>query len=209
MINTSDYIYLRRNMNARADLRARLLVKGSYNLPITGPSAELNGHGGIIFPFTPNITVSHQVEYSSYDLVHSNYQPNAYARTRNPQIQISAQFASQTPQEAEYVVGVMHFLRVVSKMHFGEFDNDRGTPPPVLSFSAYGKYNFYNVPVLVGSFTFTYDDTVDYVETPSGNQVPSLTTIAIDLLTQYSHAKQASFSLNSLASGSGYLSGFL
>jgi hypothetical protein len=121
-------------------------------------------------------------------------------------------FVSQTPAEALYTIGVLHFLRVVTKMNFGRDDPDAGTPPPVLEFSAYGTYNFRRVPVLVGSFSYVYEDGVDYVEVESNGeviQIPSLLNISIDLLPQYSPAKQSGFSLNDFAQGNAYKGGFM
>lgn len=215
-------------MVTKRDLRAALTVKGNaplsgisrnitsqsgYGVPFQGPGAALIRTNGILFPFTPNISFAQQVEYSQYDLVHTNYQQNSFSKSRNPAIQVTGTFASQTPEEARYTVGVMHFLRIVTKMNFGASDSDRGTPPPVLEFSAYGAYNFHRVPVLVGSFNFVYEDGVDYVEVETAGetvQVPSLMIIAIDLLPQYSPALQdKKFNLNDLARGSGYRNGFL
>mgnify|MGYP003630675120 CR=1 FL=1 len=213
-------------MAPRKDLRARLSPRGSvvtnqngfgtvrsnYTVPFEGPGAALRTTNGIIFPFTPNINVAHSVEYSQYDLVHTNYQQNAYSRTRNPAIQISGVFASQTPDEVAYTVGVMHFLRVMSKMNFGTGDEDRGTPPPVCEFNAYGTYNFNRVPVLIGDFAFNYEDGVDYVEAVVNGetvQIPAVMTISISLLPQYSAAKQNNFNLGEFAQGTGYKRGFL
>ena len=201
-------------MVTRSDLRARLSPRGTvrggssgYSLPFQGPGNELQRTNGIQFPFTPNITVAHAVEYSQYDLVHTNYQQNAYSKTRNPMIQVMGTFISQTPEEARYTVGVMHFLRVMSKMNFGAEDDDAGTPPPVLEFSAYGAYNFNRIPVLIGSFNFAYDDNTDYVEVVTAGeavQIPILMAIAIDLLPQYSPAMQNRFNINDLARGDAY-----
>lgn len=206
-------------MANKQDQRARLTVKGkiqgisglsstiqnlsSYQVPFQGPGAALQRTNGIMFPYTPVISVAHQVEYSQYDLVHTNYQQNAYSRTRTPAIQVTGMFVSQTVDEAKYTVGVMHFLRVVSKMNFGEGDPDAGTPPPVLEFSAYGAYNFSRVPVLLAGFNFIYEDGVDYVEVETARekvQVPSLMTISMDLLPQYSPGLQNKFNLNEFAS---------
>ena len=210
-------------MAPRRDLRARLSprssIRGASNtvssnsdLPFEGPGSALRTTNGIIFPFTPNISVAHQVEYSQYDLVHTNYQQNAYSKTRSPTIQITGQFASQTPEEAAYTVGAMHFLRVMSKMHFGAGDPDAGTPPPVCEFSAYGAYNFHRVPVLLGDFTFNYEDGVDYVEVITGGatvQIPAMMTITVSLLPQYSPASQNQFNLGEFARGTGYTKGFI
>lgn len=209
-------------MVTKSDLRAKLSPKGKtigfnrarsgYTIPFNGPGEALRRTNGIIFPFTPNINVAHQVDYSQYDLVHTNYQQNSYVKTSAPTIQIQSSFASQTPEEAAYTVGVMHFLRVMSKMNFGARDQDRGTPPPVLEFSAYGTFNFYKVPVLIGSFNFTYEDGVDYVEVVTANepvQIPVMMMISMDLLPQYSPDKQKAFTLGDFANGGLYREGFL
>lgn len=194
-----------------SDSRARISAKSAYTDGFSGPGSILQTTNGILFPFTPNISVAHQVEYSSYELVHTNYQPNAYSKTRTPQIQVTGVFPSQTPDEAEYTVGVMHFLRVASKMNFGQSSNP-GTPPPVLELSAYGKYNFNRVPVLIGGFNFVYEDGVDYVTVGGSDstlQIPVVMTIAIDLLPQYSPGIQSSFSIEEFANGSLYSAGFI
>lgn len=200
------------------DNRAKLLTRPAYREPYGdnvgargafGPGAPLARTGGIVFPYTPNISVAHQVEYGSYEVVHQNYQQPAYSKTRNPQIQVTANFINQTPEETAYSVGVLHFLRVVTKMNWGPQDRDRGTPPPVLDFSAYGLYNFDNLPVLVQGFNLIYDDNVDYVEGPEGVNMPAFMTLAIDLLPTYSPARQSEFSLQSFANGSLYGRGFI
>jgi len=197
----------------RVDQRARLSAKRAYKTAFGGPASVLENTNGILFPYTPNISVAHTAEYAQYDLVHTNYQQQAFSRSRNPTIQITGTFINQTPREAKYTIGVMHFLRVVSKMHYGINDDDAGTPPPVLDFSAYGTYNFYKVPVLVSSFNFIYEDGVDYIETVTSDgetvQIPTLMTIAIDLLPQYNPTKQSNFSLYDFANGDGYKGGFI
>lgn len=191
-----------------SDARVRLSAKSAYTDGFQGPGAPLRATNGIIFPYTPNISVSHQVEYSTYELVHTNYQQHAYSKTRNPAIQIQAVFPSQTPEEAVYTVGVLHFLRVASKMNFGQ-SNNPGTPPPVLEFSGYGTYNFNRVPVLIGNFTLSYEDGVDYISFDNNLQIPTIMSIAIDLLPQYSPARQNEFSIESFANGSLYAAGYI
>ena len=206
---------------AKKDLRTRLTLKpGSLredgvrqglDSPLKGPAKPLRVHHGILFPYTPVINISHSVDYSTYDLVHTNYQQNAYSRTRNPSIQITGMFASQTPEEARYTLGVIHFLRVVTKMHYGSADENRGTPPPVLSFSSYGVDTFNRVPVLVGNFSYVYEDGVDYIEVESEEeghseivQVPATITLSIDLLPQYSYELQREFTIEKFANGTLY-----
>ena len=197
----------------QTDKRARLVTKGNYNVPMNGPGAPLYRTGrGFVFPYTPNITTQTGVEYSTYDTVHTNYQQNAYSKTRSPAIQVAGTFTNQTVDEAKYTAGVMHFLRVVTKMDFGS-DPGAGTPPPVLLFSAYGNMNFNRVPVLVTNYVFTYPDDQDYIEFEvdgaGTTQLPVQMTVAIDLLPQYSPAKQRQFSVGAFSNGSLYRDGFI
>ena len=193
------------------DKRARLLCKSGYNQALQGPASVLNR--GIVFPYTPTIQTQVQVAYSKYDLVHTNSQPHAFQSSSPPGIQITANFYQQTTEEIEYLAGVYHFLRVVTKMNFGEGDPDRGAPPPVLEFSAYGATNYERVPVLVAGFTQSFPDDVDYVEASIGGgvvQMPTVATIAMDLLVQYSPRRTKSeFTLNGFANGSLYRGGFI
>lgn len=145
----------------------------------------------INFPYTPTIRTGSEVMMTSLELMHTNYQTNAYNRTQVQSIQLQAKFTSQTDIWAKYNVAVIHFLRTVTKMRFGEKDTLRGAPPPVLNFSAYGDYIFKNVPVLVKSFQITLPDDVDYMETniSEGNlskihAVPVLFAIDLDLVIQ-------------------------
>lgn len=193
------------------DKRARLLCKSGYNQALQGPASVLNR--GIVFPYTPTIQTQVQVNYSKYDLVHTNSQPHAFQSSSPPGIQITATFYQQTTEEIQYLAGVYHFLRVVTKMNFGAGDPDRGAPPPVLEFSAYGATNYARVPVLVAGFTQSYPDDVDYVEaTVNGSivQMPTVATIAMDLLVQYSPRRTKSqFTLNGFADGTLYSKGFI
>jgi len=195
-----------------ADLRARLTAKGKNNPGLNGPGAVLSVTNGIVFPFTPNIATQTQVEYTQYDLVHTNYQPYAYSKTRAPSLQITGAFANQIKEDFEYTVGVLHFLKCNTKMFFGDDSEYAGAPPPLLNFSAHGANNFKNVPVLIGGFTVSYPDDVDYVEGEIGDEtvkLPAIMSIAIDLLPHYSAAKQQEFSLAEFSTGKLYKNGFI
>lgn len=192
-----------------AETRVRLTTKGNYNDPFDGPGTILNRNKGIIFPYTPVISYSQTVNYSQYDLVHTNYAINSFVNSRPGNIGITAPFINQTQEEAAYTFAVIHFLRVVTKMNFGN-STLPGTPPPVLEFSAYGKYNFNSIPVLVGSFSTTYPNDVDYVSVSINNneiRLPTTMEIQIDLIPQYSAQKQNRFNIENFASGKSYLDG--
>lgn len=119
---------------------------------------------GILFPYTPTMNIQHMVEYMDYDLTHTNYQFSGFSKSRPPQIDISSMFTAQSDAEAKYMIGAIHFLRTVSKMHFGETSASPGKPPPVLRFYAYGDLLFKNVPVIIRSFSHELPNEVDYVD---------------------------------------------
>jgi len=194
-----------------ADTRAKLLCKSGYSEALNGPGAILGTKGGIVFPYTPVITTQTQVAYNKYDLTHTNYQPMAFSHSQAPMLQVTANFIQQSTEDVDYLLGALHFFRVVTKMNFGQEDPQRGTPPPVLEFSAYGPVNFSRVPVLVQGVSTTYPDDIDYVMDSSGdNRVPAMMTIAIDLGVHYSPSKTRNqFSLNGFASGELYSRGFI
>lgn len=204
------------------ETRAQLTVKGmSYTLPFDGPAAMLRNRRGIVFPYTPVISSSMTTEYTQYDIVHSNFPQQSFTRHKPGNINITAQFINQTLDDAKYTSGVMHFLSVVMKMHFGDNDANAGTPPPLLEFSAYGMTNFNKVPVFVTSVSTTFPDDVDYVKfnvytTDSQNStsphiinLPAIMNFNIELTPHFTAYNQKKFNLKSFASGSLYSLGYI
>lgn len=119
---------------------------------------------GLMFPYTPMIQVQHaNVNYGQYDLAHTNYDYFAYQKTSSPTATVTGVFGAHTQEEAEYMMAAIHFLRVVTKSNFGLQDDNRGTPPPKLAFSAYGDAMFNRTPVYIRTVAFGLDQDVDYV----------------------------------------------
>ena len=178
-----------------------------------GPASPLRQHNGILFPYQPDITYSQSVNYSPYDMTHTNYTFNAYRNTPSPTIQMTVQFASITQEEGEYTLGALHFLRSVSKMFFGLKDlggnPSSGTPPPVLRFSAFGEQQFNNIPVVLESFSTTYDSGVDLKDI-NGTQVPTIMNFFIGISVQNNPDRQKrEYSTHNFINGSGYKQGFI
>ena len=197
---------------AISDNRARLTT-GSPNLYCQGPASALRPHNGMVFPIQPDIAYQQSVTYSTYDLSHTNNSFQAYRNTPSAAIQVTAQFVQSTVEEMAYILGVIHFLRSVTKSYYGIEDannNPRaGTPPPVLRFSAFGSQQFNNIPVVVSNFATTYDSGVDLVEI-NGQSVPVIQTISLDLQQQHSPARQKrQFSKHGFLSGQLYGDGFI
>ena len=127
----------------------------------------LHATKGMIWPYTPNVTFGGMANYNSFDFVHSNYQYWNFRNSAPLDIQTTGLFTAQTNEEARYMLAVLRFLRSVTMMEFGIPAAQRGvagTPPPVLRFNYLGNHMFKNVPVIVRDFSFTLEDSVDYVE---------------------------------------------
>lgn len=121
---------------------------------------------GMAFPTTPMIAESHSVQYSSYSPTHSMAKFNNFERTDNVVLQVSGDFFVTNATEARYMLACIHFLRSMTKMDFGRESVHRGTPPPVLLFSAYGNFMYNDVPVIIKSVNFTLEPDVDYIQVP-------------------------------------------
>lgn len=200
-------------MPVLAKNRARLILKpGAPRTYVSGLSAPLRQHGGIMFPVQPDITYSQAVAYSQFDMVHTNYTFNAYRNTPSPDIQLTCQFASVTDTEARYTYAVLHFLRSVTKMYFGigQSNPSAGTPPPVLEFSAFGEKQFNAIPVVVQQFSTTYDSNVDLKLFDGDTQIPVLMNMFIQLTVQQNPDRQKrKFTTNNFISGNAYKQGFI
>lgn len=115
----------------------------------------------ITWPATPKITQSIQVNYQTWELQHTNYQPSAFGNRATPEITISGPWFSRDAKEAEETLKAIHTLRTATMMYYGRSDSKRGTPPPVGRFSAHGLYN--KTPVVVKTFQYDFPNDVDYV----------------------------------------------
>lgn len=165
------------------DFRVRIsLAPGSkyfYNTETPGILSPLKRTNGVIFPYTPAISVTYAANYDSYDLTHSNYKSYTYRNSSVDQVSIIADFTAQTTEEANYVLAVIHFFRSASKMFYGQdLDPVRGTPPPVLYLSGYGAYQFDNHPLVLSSFAYALPTDVDYISASITTDKAGLPTIA-------------------------------
>jgi hypothetical protein len=172
-----------------ADNRVSILLKrGSRDPLLQGPLLKpLQEFGGVVFPYTPQITYQVKANWRVFELTHTNYQPQVYAKTDNPSISITnASFTAATEEDARYMFAVMHFFKTVTKMSFGVKDPNRGSPPPVLNFSGYGNAQFADVPVVITDFNFILPNDVDYIRVTLGDgsvvNVPIKVDITVNLL---------------------------
>jgi hypothetical protein len=174
--------------------------------------------GGLIWPFTPSINIQQSVEYTAYQAVHSNQEYKAYSHTPAFSFACAGIWTAQNEQEKAYCLAGLHFLRTVTKMHFGINDKDnRGTPPPVLLFSAYGNLMFNDLPVIINSFTVDFTNDVDYVQFQRtvGQQrqtgtawLPAKFNVSVQMTVQKTPSQMRNdFNLNKFRTGELLLSG--
>jgi hypothetical protein len=202
----------------QTDWRVRLSVPESFlSSPLMQDLKAANGTGALIFPFTPLIQVTHTATYNALDTVHSNYQFLSYEQSRIDTINITADFYCEDAIGARYWVAAVHYLRSVTKMHYGETIN-AGSPPPVVKLSGYGDYVFNNVPVVVSSFNMDLPKDVDYIPTKLAGKTgdatsgadgaadkvsyaPVRSTFNIEVRPIYSREQVRKFSLDDFARG--------
>jgi hypothetical protein len=135
-----------------------------YNDPKPGILAPLKDTGGVIFPYTPQITMSYSASYDQTDLTHSNYRIYQYRGSNVGEITISGEFTAQDTVEANYLLAVIHFFKSATKMFYGkDKEPPPGTPPPLCYLSGYGLYQFNNNPLVISNFTYTLPNDVDYI----------------------------------------------
>ncbi len=204
------------------DWRVKLSLPEDPNFlkgnPLLAPLVATNG---LAFPFTPAIVMSHTANYQAIQPVHTNYPFYAYENSQIDQMIITGPFVIQNAIEAQYWVAVLHYLRSVTKMYYGQSSRN-GNPPPVIRLNGYGDYVFNNVPVVITNFTLDLPGEVDYIATQVGagtntsngkssgqgvSFTPVESQITVSVQPTYSRAQVEQFSLDSFVKGDLILKG--
>ena len=144
------------------DWRVRLSLPVSPSFRTSVVMKPLKDAGGLIFPYTPKVTIGPSAKYTAVAPIHSNYQFQAYQNSDPGKIEITAPMNVEDSAQALYWIASLHFLRSMTKMFSGN-DPKAGNPPPIVYFNGYGGYVFKNVPVIVTSFTTTLSPDCDYI----------------------------------------------
>ena len=172
------------NFLAREDWRVRLsLAPGAnylYKVPgDKGILAPLAKTDGVIFPYTPGITVTYAANYDQTSITHTNYKINQYQNSSVESVNITCDFTAQDVFEANYLLAVIHFFRTMTKMFYGKDDSPiRGTPPPLCYIYGLGGFQFDALPLAITGFNYSLPQDVDYIKTtgPSAAGTPQPTT---------------------------------
>ena len=160
------------------DWRVRISLQPStaglfYNDPNNLVMYQLSQTNGVLFPYTPSITVSHKARYGATPLTHANYASYFYEGSEVSSININAEFTVQNIEEGQYFAAVIQFFRSMTKMFYGN-SQLAGTPPPMVFLDGYGPAYMPHVPCVVTEFSHTMPSDVDYIEVPVGGSVRNI-----------------------------------
>lgn len=187
--------------NAKNDWRVRINAQWSiFKSPLF---KLLENTGGVVWPYTPNITVSTKANYTSVDTTHSNYQFQAYKNSVIDDITISGEFSCETETDAAYWIAATTFFKTATKMFFGEGEF-AGNPPIVCNLTGYGSSVFDKVPVIIKAFSVDLKDDVNYVKCNTfgtNTWVPALSTISVTVTPVYNRRRLRKFSLQDYSRG--------
>lgn len=185
-----------------SDTRVKIRVPDTYLVSSTnGPNSELYNIGGIVFPYTPSITMEHKAEYQTITPTHSNFPINFYSKSGISNISINGKFTVQNDTDAAIYISTIRLLRALTKMKFGN-DINAGSPPPVCRLDAFGSDILMNVPVAISSFRLELPDNVDYYtygknqSTDDITSVPVISTVSLTLVPMYSRSEMQKFSVD-------------
>ena len=180
---------------------------------IWDPSGRISRLGGalsplrrtdykVIFPYTPEINLSHSANYMPLNPTHSNYEYLFYQNSSVSEISISGVFTARNAEDADYVVAVQHFFRSITKMFYGN-DDIAGLPPVVCRLEGHGHLQFSSVPIVITGFQTSLPSDVDYISASVGvARVPTSQTLQITGKPLYSRNRLTNeFSLTKFASG--------
>ena len=150
------------------DWRVRLSIPPNF-FASSSVLAPLKNAGGLVFPYTPTISISHSAQYDDVAITHQNYQFMAYQNSKANAISISGPFNVEDAVQAQYWIAAVHFLRSATKMYSGDGES-AGSPPPILSLNGYGDFVFKNVPVVITSFSIDLPADANYIATTMGTE---------------------------------------
>ena len=186
---------------AKDDWRVRLTCQ--WNIFNSDMFKVLEATGGVVWPYTPNITVSTKANYTPIDPVHSNYTFYGYKNSVIDDITISGDFTCETATDGAYWIAATTFFKTATKMFFGE-GKLAGNPPIICNLTGYGSSVFDKVPVIIKSFSVDLKDDVNYIRCNTfgtNTWVPVVSTISVTVSPVYNRRRLRKFSLEQYASG--------
>jgi hypothetical protein len=183
------------------DMRVRIKIPSEYFPVQTSEFGDfsISNIGGIIFPYTPQISYDNKADYAAVTPTHSNYTQYFYKNSSVTDINIMGKFTVQNEADANILLSTIHILKALTKMRAGGEPNS-GAPPPVCRLYAYGQQMLDETPIVIKSFRMELPDSVDYftVNKISGYQissVPTSCTITVVCAVAYSRNEIQKFTV--------------
>ena len=144
------------------DWRVRLSIANWTSFQSSPVLKPLIDAGGLIFPYTPTISIKSGANYGQIPTTHTNYIHQAFKNSDPGAISITAPLPVEDASQALYWIAAIHYLRSLTKMFNGD-DMKAGNPPPIVQLNGYGNYVFKNVPVVVTNFICNLPNDCDYI----------------------------------------------
>jgi len=227
LLQSSQRTYISPNANSDAsastDWRVRIglppLSKFAYMQQYAGLTGVLFGvngtsdfwRSGVVFPYTPSVTIAHNARYNEQALVHSNYKNYFYEGSDVSSISIAGVFTCQDASEAEYLMASVQFLRACTKMEFGADNPKAGTPPTLVRLYGYGEHYLPSINCVVTSVSHTMPEDVDYIKYIIGDGsygwMPISSTLTVTLQPVVSRKRQSEKMLLDDFTKGGFLGG--
>lgn len=152
------------------DWRVRLSLPTWPSFRGSAVLQPLDDVGGMIFPYTPTISISSSASYQKMSPIHSNYAFQTYQHSEPGEITITAPMNVEDKDQGLYWIASLHYFRSVTKM-FSGWDPKAGNPPPIVMLNGYGSYVFNNVPVVVKSFSTSLAADCDYIPVQTNTSI--------------------------------------
>ena len=177
------------------------------------PIKESNG---LVWGITPTVLNMSSANYGTHSGQGMQYPVRSYQDSTPSDITVTGTFTANDIYEARYMLAMQTFFKVATKGDFGDIAVAKGTagaPPPVLLFEYLGDHGFNKVPVVVTSYSITFEDNVDYVPVEvqgTVTYVPTIATVLTTLSPQYTPSKvRRRYDVNAIANGEAYRDGFI
>ena len=166
------------------------------------------------FLVMPQVSERRNVTYSEFQPLHHPGHIMKYRDSSSRSWGVNAKLVSRSISEADQNVKYLNNIRSWSVAPYGngtrlnkDFPIDRGAiggPPSTLTFSGIGESIIPTVPVVLTSYSWTYPNDVDYIETSDKydrQQFPVILDISLELTESYSPNQYSNFSLGDFRNG--------
>jgi hypothetical protein len=158
----------------------------------------------VVFHVSPGaISETNTANYSTIEPIHTPTSYKVFKNTQARTFSFEAKFVSRNAEEAQANIQTIQQLRGWMRPYFGQgtaesiYSEVFGAPPEVLYFYGYTNIgadsngspasqrnwtpNYAGIPVVIESLNITYPDSVDYIQTSTGEPLPIIMTASISL----------------------------